>query len=230
MDLFGDDPGAAELAGRDESIVQTQIAVSEIAAPTGEESERRAMATLPGTGAPRRKIDEAGNVIGPRHRRRRPVLVIAPTRHRLPRQTALRVRAVTRLIVRHRRQRARAGGNVADRRGDRRQLRTLALSDFVATTGEEGAGDLHGAKHLFARFARHAACAIALDGAGDERIVHRALGSRRYRIVFRGVGGHSWTAFDRQSGPRRRHRRHQAGAHPAQSRAPRSRAHRAGSP
>ena len=40
-----------------------------------------------------------------------------------------------------------------------------------------------------------ACAAIALDGAGDERIVHRALGSRRFRIHFRGAGGHSWTAF-----------------------------------
>jgi tripeptide aminopeptidase len=39
------------------------------------------------------------------------------------------------------------------------------------------------------------AAAIALDGAGDERIVHRGLGSRRYRIVYRGPGGHSWAAF-----------------------------------
>jgi di/tripeptidase len=36
---------------------------------------------------------------------------------------------------------------------------------------------------------------IALDGAGLERIVHRALGSRRYRVTFRGPGGHSWAAF-----------------------------------
>ena len=37
--------------------------------------------------------------------------------------------------------------------------------------------------------------AIALDGAGDERIVHKALGSRRYHIAYRGAGGHSWAAF-----------------------------------
>src|SRR5207249_8907186 len=36
---------------------------------------------------------------------------------------------------------------------------------------------------------------IALDGAGLERVVHRALGSRRYRVTFRGPGGHSWAAF-----------------------------------
>jgi acetylornithine deacetylase/succinyl-diaminopimelate desuccinylase-like protein len=36
---------------------------------------------------------------------------------------------------------------------------------------------------------------IALDGAGDDRIVHRALGARRMRVTFTGVGGHSWAAF-----------------------------------
>jgi acetylornithine deacetylase/succinyl-diaminopimelate desuccinylase-like protein len=35
---------------------------------------------------------------------------------------------------------------------------------------------------------------IALDGAGLQRVVHRALGSRRYRVTFRGPGGHSWAA------------------------------------
>ena len=67
--------------------------------------------------------------------------------------------------------------------------------DFIGTTGEEGAGDLRGAKHLFAHEGGEAAAAIILDGAGDERIVHRALASRRYRLTFHGPGGHSWTAF-----------------------------------
>jgi len=66
---------------------------------------------------------------------------------------------------------------------------------FVATVGEEGAGDLKGMRHLFARDGLRAHAVIALDGAGLERIVHRALGSRRYRITYRGPGGHSWAAF-----------------------------------
>jgi tripeptide aminopeptidase len=66
---------------------------------------------------------------------------------------------------------------------------------FVATTGEEGAGDLAGARHLLSDPAFQPAAFIALDGAGTERVVHRALGSRRLRAVFRGPGGHSWAAF-----------------------------------
>jgi acetylornithine deacetylase/succinyl-diaminopimelate desuccinylase-like protein len=78
---------------------------------------------------------------------------------------------------------------------DGETLATERPVDFIGTTGEEGTGDLRGAKHLFARERRDAAAAIILDGAGDERIVHRALGSRRYRLTFHGPGGHSWTAF-----------------------------------
>ena len=66
---------------------------------------------------------------------------------------------------------------------------------FVATTGEEGAGDLAGARHLFGDPSFRPLAFIALDGAGVERVVHRALGSRRLRAVFRGPGGHSWAAF-----------------------------------
>jgi acetylornithine deacetylase/succinyl-diaminopimelate desuccinylase-like protein len=66
---------------------------------------------------------------------------------------------------------------------------------FAATVGEEGSGDLRGVKHLLARDGLRPAAVIALDGAGVERIVHRALGSRRYRVTYRGPGGHSWAAF-----------------------------------
>lgn len=65
---------------------------------------------------------------------------------------------------------------------------------FAATVGEEGAGDLRGVRHLLGKGLRPSAF-IALDGAGLERIVHRALGARRYRVTYRGPGGHSWAAF-----------------------------------
>ncbi len=78
------------------------------------------------------------------------------------------------------------------------RVRTARPILFAATVGEEGSGDLRGVKHLLNGTrgvgAQHAAF-IALDGAGMERIVHRALGSKRYRVTFRGPGGHSWAAF-----------------------------------
>ena len=64
---------------------------------------------------------------------------------------------------------------------------------FAATVGEEGLGNLWGVKHLFhAEEGRRAAGFISVDGAGLERLVVRALGSRRFRITAHGPGGHSW--------------------------------------
>ena len=78
---------------------------------------------------------------------------------------------------------------------DGARVRTQRPVIFAATVGEEGAGDLRGVKHLFARLDDTPSACIALDGAGDDRIVHRALGARRFRVTFHGRGGHSWAAF-----------------------------------
>src|SRR2546425_1850535 len=66
---------------------------------------------------------------------------------------------------------------------------------FAATVGEEGSGDLRGGKYLLNGGRGAPVAFIALDGAGMERIVHRALGSRRYHVTFRGPRGHSWAAL-----------------------------------
>ena len=84
------------------------------------------------------------------------------------------------------------------------QVRTTRPVLFAATVGEEGSGDLRGVKYLLNGKAGNGGVGgvppaplafIALDGAGLERVVHRALGSKRYRVTFRGPGGHSWAAF-----------------------------------
>lgn len=68
---------------------------------------------------------------------------------------------------------------------------------FVATVGEEAAGDLRGMKHLFREDGplRTASAVIAVDGTGLRRVVHRAVGSIRMRVTVRGAGGHSWADF-----------------------------------
>ena len=66
---------------------------------------------------------------------------------------------------------------------------------FVGTVGEEGLGDLRGVKHLFREGGPDIAAFISIDGSGDARVTHQALGSRRYRATVRGPGGHSWGAF-----------------------------------
>jgi acetylornithine deacetylase/succinyl-diaminopimelate desuccinylase-like protein len=68
---------------------------------------------------------------------------------------------------------------------------------FVGTVGEEGEGNLRGARHLLTqgRWANRVDTFISFDGPGVERITHAALGSRRYRVRLRGAGGHSWGDF-----------------------------------
>ena len=68
---------------------------------------------------------------------------------------------------------------------------------FIGTVGEEGAGNLRGVRHLFTKgeWANRIHAFISFDGAGLDRITNGALGSRRYRVEFRGAGGHSWSDF-----------------------------------
>ena len=76
----------------------------------------------------------------------------------------------------------------------RSALRTRSPLVLVATVGEEGVGDLRGVKHLFGTGAwRRAAAFVAVDGAGLDRVIDRGVGSRRYHVDVRGVGGHSWS-------------------------------------
>jgi acetylornithine deacetylase/succinyl-diaminopimelate desuccinylase-like protein len=192
----------ARLARRDADLLRTQVAVSEIAAPTGDEGRRAAWvaARFAAYGLADVRIDAAGNVIGrrPGAEDAAPVAVCAHLDTVFPLDTALRVREERGRLV---------GPGIGDNgRGlaamlalaeeiDGRRVRPRRPVDFVATVGEEGLGDLRGIKHLFATGARWPAAVVALDGAGDERIVNRALASRRFRVLFRGPGGHSWAAF-----------------------------------
>jgi tripeptide aminopeptidase len=61
----------------------------------------------------------------------------------------------------------------------------------VANVGEEGLGDLKGAKHLLHAHARQMAAFVAIDGYLGVAVT-RAVGVRRYRVKFTGPGGHSW--------------------------------------
>jgi acetylornithine deacetylase/succinyl-diaminopimelate desuccinylase-like protein len=68
---------------------------------------------------------------------------------------------------------------------------------FVGTVGEEGEGNLRGARYLLTEgeWAGRIESFISFDGPGIERITHAALGSRRYRVRLKGAGGHSWGDF-----------------------------------
>lgn len=68
---------------------------------------------------------------------------------------------------------------------------------FVGNVGEEGEGDLRGMRHIFStpRWKDSIAYTLVLDGAGADTIVAEALGSRRFEVIVRGPGGHSWSDF-----------------------------------
>lgn len=66
---------------------------------------------------------------------------------------------------------------------------------FIGTVGEEGLGDLRGVKHLFSEQGPEIDAWIAIDGGDLGRVNYKGLGSHRYRVTFRGPGGHSWGAF-----------------------------------
>lgn len=75
------------------------------------------------------------------------------------------------------------------------QIKTTADVLFVGTVGEEGLGDLRGVKHLFKKNEPKIDSWIAIDGGDIGRVNNKALGSYRYKITFKGPGGHSWGAF-----------------------------------
>jgi acetylornithine deacetylase/succinyl-diaminopimelate desuccinylase-like protein len=193
----------ARLTAGAPAVLQSQIDICEIAAPTGEEDARAAWLAERFRALLLDDVrrDQAGNVIGVRAGTEpdaAPLVLCAHLDTVFPRETAVRV---------HREGHRLVGPGIGDNgRGlaallalariiDGATLRSRAPIVFVGTTGEEGAGDLRGAKHLFANGLCDARAALILDGAGDDRIVHRALGSRRLRIAFHGPGGHSWSAF-----------------------------------
>lgn len=76
-------------------------------------------------------------------------------------------------------------------------LRTRHDILFVGDVGEEGLGDLRGIRHLFAHHPKRERIRafLTVDSPDVDRIVTGGIGSRRFRVTFRGPGGHSYAAF-----------------------------------
>jgi acetylornithine deacetylase/succinyl-diaminopimelate desuccinylase-like protein len=74
-------------------------------------------------------------------------------------------------------------------------VKTPGTITFVADTGEEGLGDLRGTKNLFADSLKGQIDKfISVDGTGLS-LTNVGVGSYRYRVTFKGPGGHSFGAF-----------------------------------
>jgi acetylornithine deacetylase/succinyl-diaminopimelate desuccinylase-like protein len=74
-------------------------------------------------------------------------------------------------------------------------IQTPGTITFVGNVGEEGLGDLRGVKHMFGESMKGQIDRfVSIDGTGLG-ITHIAVGSFRYRVTFKGPGGHSYGAF-----------------------------------
>jgi acetylornithine deacetylase/succinyl-diaminopimelate desuccinylase-like protein len=195
------EPMRQRLAQREDELLTLQMAIASVPAPTGDEGARAAfVATRLGEALPNVEIDAAGNVVGRLGAARDdpPVVVCAHLDSVFPHGTDLSItRDGTRVCAPGIADNARGLAALialADELG-RDSLRLTRPVVFAATTGEEGIGDLRGARHLFAALGDDVQAVIALDGPGDTRIVNEALGVRRMRARIRGPGGHSWGSF-----------------------------------
>lgn len=75
------------------------------------------------------------------------------------------------------------------------KLPTAGTVIFVGNVGEEGPGNLRGVRHLITReYKGRIDYFISVDGTGLG-LTSRAVGSNRYRVTYKGPGGHSYGAF-----------------------------------
>lgn len=76
-------------------------------------------------------------------------------------------------------------------------LKTRSDILFVGNVGEEGPGDLRGIRFLFNKgpYKGRISAFFSMDGSDPARVVDRGTGSKRYRVTFKGPGGHSYGAF-----------------------------------
>ena len=80
---------------------------------------------------------------------------------------------------------------------DAAKIQTKSDILFVGNVGEEGPGDLRGTRYLFgkSKYKDRIKAFFSMDGLNPAGITYGAVGSRRYRVLFHGPGGHSYGAF-----------------------------------
>jgi tripeptide aminopeptidase len=186
------------------ATIREQIRLCEIPAPPFKEAARAAAyaAAFRAAGLKNVRLDGEGNVLGERPgRTAAPHLVISAHLDTVfPEGTNVKVTSKGGVLH---------GPGIGDdcrglavllavaRALDAGKVQTQGPITFVGTVGEEGLGDLRGVKALFAetlkgRIDRF----VSVDGSGYG-ITNVSVGSRRYRVTFRGPGGHSYDDFGR---------------------------------
>jgi tripeptide aminopeptidase len=182
--------------------IEDQIRICEVEAPPFKEAKRAELYArmFKEIGLTNVRIDKEGNVLGEkRGASAKPHVVFSAHLDTVfPEGTDVRVKREGNIL--------RAPGIGDDCRGlavvlavaramVKGNIQTPGTITFVGTVGEEGLGDLRGVKYLFReglkgqidRF-------VSVDGTGLN-IATTAVGSLRYRVTFKGPGGHSYGAF-----------------------------------
>ena len=184
------------------AAIEEQVRLCEIPAPPFMETARgQAYAdAFRQVGLRNVRVDKTGNVLGERPgRAARPHLVLSAHLDTVfPAETDVTVTRQGSLL--------RGPGIGDDCRGlavllavvralDKGKVQTAGPITFVGTVGEEGLGDLRGAKALVNETLKGQVDRfVSVDGTGYG-ITHISVGSLRYRVTFAGPGGHSYGAF-----------------------------------
>jgi tripeptide aminopeptidase len=196
----------ATLEREHDRIVAETITLTEIPAPPFKEQKRAEayMAMLKAAGLSDVEMDAEGNVMGLRRGTGKPggpiVVIAAHLDTVFPEETNVKVRREgTKLFA----------PGVGDdthslavllgyvRALDAAKVKTKKDILFVGNVGEEGPGDLRGTRYIFTKgkYKDRIGAFFSMDGTSAPRVTSGAVGSRRYRVTFKGPGGHSYGAY-----------------------------------
>ena len=82
---------------------------------------------------------------------------------------------------------------------DEMGVQTVGDLLLVANVGEEGLGNLRGARAAVDQFESELGAVIAVEGHSLGRVTSGGVGSKRIKVTVTGPGGHSWGAFGQPS-------------------------------
>ncbi|SRR5258707_4794872 len=184
-----------------EPIVELTARIGAVAAPTGQEFERaRFVAALWQERGYTPEIDSVGNVYvlrGGKNKKAPLLMLMAHTDTVFPVSTPLIIKREGDTLH---------GPGISDNSVSvATMLHTFDLLDelkietatdvvAVANVGEEGLGNLLGARTAVERYRPDLGAVIVIDG-GLGHITYGAVGSKRWRITVHGPGGHSYGSF-----------------------------------
>ena len=197
---------AQEFVAKDhDRFVREIIQITEVEAPPFKEAKRAKLFAemLRQSGVSNVEIDAEGNVIGFRRGiGAGPLIAIAAHLDTVfPEGTNVKVRREgTKLYAPGVGDDSRALAVLLQivRAMDAAKIQTASDILFIADVGEEGPGDLRGMKYLFQKgpYKDKIKMFISLDpfGWGND-ITTAGMGSKRFKIIFKGPGGHSFGSF-----------------------------------